>query len=70
MAFQIPREAVRLRLAVIPGKQDTAGWPSRVFATQHGKDMVFQAAKERVSDPDSPGEVPSDERPSKRVTGK
>lgn len=61
MAHQIPREPGRIRLAVILGEDNTAGGPSSIFATEHGKEMVFQTAKERVSDPDSPVEVSSKE---------
>lgn len=57
---------------MIPGKEDTAGWPSSVFAIQHGKDMFFffQEAKERAPDPDPQGEVSSKERPLKQVLGR
>lgn len=42
-----------------PGEEDVSQEPksASILSTQHEKDMVFQASKEKVCNPDCPEEV-------------
>ena len=57
---QTAREAGVFRLAMTPRREHKS---FGVFATQHGKDMVFQASEESVPDSNAPEKGPSKEKP-------
>lgn len=61
---QTAREGGVLRLAVTPRRKYKS---SSVFATQRGKDMVFQASEERAPDSNAPEKGTSKEKPGRHA---